>query len=93
MGHHSVVEAKNQLSELIDRAMKGEDVVITRHGTPVVTLKPVRAPPRPMTEADIAWVEARRVRLKTPGLDAVALVRQMRDEDWDGRITEALNPK
>jgi hypothetical protein len=44
MSKHSIVEAKNQLSELIDRAMGGEEVVITRHGHPVVELKAVAAP-------------------------------------------------
>jgi prevent-host-death family protein len=42
MSRHSVVEAKNQLSALIDKAIRGEHVVITRHGQPVVTLHPVR---------------------------------------------------
>ncbi|MFL5257013.1 MAG: type II toxin-antitoxin system Phd/YefM family antitoxin [Rhodopila sp.] len=32
MTQHSAAEAKNQLSDLIDRALAGEDVVITRHG-------------------------------------------------------------
>src|SRR4051812_21984352 len=41
MSSHSVVEAKNKLSELIDRVLDGEGVVITRHGKPVVELKPV----------------------------------------------------
>ena len=35
MSPHSVVEAKNKLSEL-DRALDGEVVIITRHGKPVV---------------------------------------------------------
>ena len=48
MPDYSVVEAKNQLSELIDRALKGEGVVITRHGHPVVELKPVAKPSRPL---------------------------------------------
>jgi prevent-host-death family protein len=39
MSTHSIAKAKNQLSELIDRALKGEGVVITRHGHPVVELK------------------------------------------------------
>ena len=34
-------EAKTHLSELIDRAAKGEEIVITRHGTPVAKLVPV----------------------------------------------------
>jgi prevent-host-death family protein len=43
MSEHSVGEAKAHLSSLIDRAMAGETVVITRHGRPVVTLRPVAA--------------------------------------------------
>jgi prevent-host-death family protein len=77
----SVAEAKTHLSELIDRALAGEEVIITRHGCPVVTLKPVTPPPRRITEADIAWLEAHRVE-RLPGIDAVSLVREMRDEGY-----------
>jgi prevent-host-death family protein len=41
----NVYEAKTQLSKLIDRAMAGEDVVISRSGKPMVRLVPVPAPP------------------------------------------------
>ena len=34
-------EAKNRLSELLDRAEKGEEVVITRRGKPVAKLVPI----------------------------------------------------
>ncbi len=34
----NISAAKPQLSRLIDRAMSGEDVVITRHGRPVARL-------------------------------------------------------
>lgn len=34
----SVYEAKTRLSHLIDRAMRGDEVVITRHGRPVARL-------------------------------------------------------
>jgi prevent-host-death family protein len=37
----NITEAKRQLSTLIDHAMKGDDVVFTRHGKPVVRLVPV----------------------------------------------------
>jgi prevent-host-death family protein len=33
-------EAKTRLSQLVDRAEHGEDIVITRNGTPVVRLTP-----------------------------------------------------
>lgn len=80
MGRHSVAEAKNQLSELIDRALKGEDVVITRHGNPVVELKPVEKPPRPVTRADMDWLRAHRAPRQKMTIDAVTLIRTMRDE-------------
>ena len=82
MRTHSVAEAKNQLSKLIDRALKGEGVVITRRGEPVVELKPVRSPPPPITEADLEWLRARRVGRKPAKTDAGTLLEQMRDEEW-----------
>lgn len=36
-------EAKTHLSKLIERALAGEEVVIARHGAPVVRLQPVTA--------------------------------------------------
>ena len=67
------------LPQLIDRALAGKEVVITRHGCPVVTLKPVAPPPRRITEAHIEWLRAHRVGRKS-GIDAVTLVRQIGDE-------------
>jgi prevent-host-death family protein len=80
MSTHTVAEAKNQLSKLIDRALKGEGIVITRRGQPVVKLKPVRPVPRPIAEADIEWLRARRVGRTMPKADAGTLVSEMRDE-------------
>ena len=80
MGTHSVAEAKNWLPELIDRALKGEDVVITRHGKPVVELKPIPKPPRKVTAADLDWLAARRIKLRKPAEDAGTLLSRMRDE-------------
>jgi prevent-host-death family protein len=83
MTTHSVTEAKNHLPELIDRALKGESVVITRRGQPVVELKPVvQQPGRRITQADIDWLDAHRVGLRGAGEDAVTTVMRMRDEDW-----------
>lgn len=85
MSRHSVVEAKNNLSDLIARAEGGEEVVITRHGVPVAELKavgPARPGPRRMTQADMDWLDSVRI---DPGPDypgAVALIRQMRDEGY-----------
>lgn len=82
MSTHSVAEAKNQLSRLIDRALDGEAVVITRHGHPVVELKPLQTRKVPITEQEIAWIEANRVKPRGEGGDPVELLLRMRDEDW-----------
>jgi prevent-host-death family protein len=80
MSTHTVAEAKNQLSKLIDRALQGEGIVITRRGQPVVALKPVRSLPHPIAEADIEWLRARRVGRTMPVTDAGTLVSEMRNE-------------
>ena len=83
MSTHSVAEAKTQLSKLIDRALNGEAVVITRRGQPVIELKPLRPAPRPITDADIEWLRARRALLKPSKEDAGTFVSRMRDEEWE----------
>ncbi len=82
MANYSVPEAKNRLSELIDRALKGDAVVITRHGRPVAVLKPVAQERRVPTKVDLEWLRARRVGRGIPKEDAGALVSRMRDEEW-----------
>jgi prevent-host-death family protein len=82
MARHSVAEAKNQLSALIDRALQGEEVVITRHGAPVVTLQAVLKAPGPVTEEELEWLDRHRVGGPLPKEDAGAAVSRMRDEDW-----------
>ena len=82
MSRYSVADAKNQLPALINCALAGETVVITRHGRPVAELKPIPAHPRQVTEADLAWLAARRIDLRVPVEDAGSLLRRIRDEDW-----------
>jgi prevent-host-death family protein len=43
----SLYEAKTRLSHLVDRALRGEEVVITRHGRPVARLVPAARMRRP----------------------------------------------
>lgn len=81
MGTHSVAEAKNKLPELIDRAISGEGVIITRHGRPVAELRAIPAPARPITAEDLDWLAARRVGRGRPKEDAGKLLSRMRDED------------
>jgi prevent-host-death family protein len=80
MSTHSVAEAKNRLPELIDRALKGEEVVITRHGRPVAELRPIPTPARPVSAEALDWLAARRVKTRGVTEDAGVLVSRMRDE-------------
>lgn len=81
MSNHSIVEAKNKLSELIDRASRGEGIVITRHGQPVAELKPIVKLPSPITPEDLDWLAEHRAKLPRNRVDAGTLVSTMRDED------------
>jgi len=77
-----VSEAKATLTELVSRAEKGEEVVLTRHGKPVVRLLPVRKKIDPVARmalmkriATLAAAEA------TPGPDAARSQDFLYDDD------------
>lgn len=82
MPHYSVATTKDQLSRLIDKALAGEEVVITRHGKPTVELRVVEGAEKP--RASMAeWMERlRRLRATQTlsDISAADLIRQMRDE-------------
>jgi prevent-host-death family protein len=82
MSRHSVVDAKNNLSDLISRAESGEEVVITRHGVPVAEIRPIRPSPRKLNQADFDWLDSAPIDPGPGYPGAVALVRQMRDEGY-----------
>lgn len=44
MDEVNLYEAKTKLSELVDRAAAGEEIVICRHGRPVARLVPLGPP-------------------------------------------------
>jgi prevent-host-death family protein len=56
----NIHEAKTHFSKMVERALSGEEVVISRNGTPLVTLVPVakkrqaRTPGLSMGAAEIA---------------------------------------
>jgi prevent-host-death family protein len=78
---YSLAEAESNLSALIDRALGGEGVVITRHGAPVIELRPIGKTVKPVTAETLEWLAARRVHPSRPTtLDAGALVSILRDE-------------
>ncbi len=84
MSSHSIAETKDRLSELIGRAEKGEEVVITRHGHPVARISAIEPKPRRITKEDVEWLRKHRVRGKIPKEDAGTFVSRMRDEEWPG---------
>ena len=82
MATYSVAEAKNNLSELIDRTLKGEGVLITRHGKPVVEFKPVPTQVGPVSDAELNWLALNRLQPnRSPAEEAGALMTRIRDED------------
>lgn len=40
----NIYDAKTRLSQLVDRAAAGEDVVVSRHGKPLVRITQLEAP-------------------------------------------------
>lgn len=58
MATYSVADAKNSLPSLIDKALAGEEVIITRRGKPVVELRPASRPAAPAIGTH-EWLRAR----------------------------------
>ena len=81
MASYSIAKAKDNLSKLIDEALAGQEVTITRHGKPVVDLRPARAAGsgRPSPEL-IDKIAARAKTLPSLGENAVDIIRRMRDD-------------
>ena len=72
----SLATAKAQLSELIHQAERGEEILITRHGRPVVRLSAVEQPKRA-----VASRAAFRAGLPGWSKDSASLVRAVREEE------------
>jgi prevent-host-death family protein len=80
MASYSVAEAKNRLPSLIDKALGGEEVVITRHGKVVAELRPRNRLTQEEREAMYAEMAAEASKHPLTGISAVELVRLDRDE-------------
>ena len=48
MAKYNIAQAKSRLSELVDKAMAGEEVVIARDHKPLLKLVPLRDHSRPL---------------------------------------------
>ena len=73
-----IFEAKNRLSELVERAARGEEIVITRRGAQVARLMPPRAPDA-LGLAHALATRIRRSRALQPPGDGVS-IRAMIEE-------------
>ena len=80
MTKYSVADAKNALPKLIDRALAGDEVVITRHGKPVVELKPAQPQPAAST-ATYAWLTARRRERPGVSMTSVEILDRLYESD------------
>jgi len=85
-----VLEAKNRLSELLDRIERGEAITITRHGRPVADLTPIRRKPTPEELKDI--FDAVRSAREGIKLTTREENRRIREEGWDERDKRHRQP-
>ena len=73
MTAYSVADAKNRLPRLIDKALAGEEVIITRRGKPVAELKPASRATRP-SKGTYEWLRSRRDARPGVGLTSVEIL-------------------
>lgn len=73
-----IAEAKDRLSELVDRVERGEEVTITRHGRPAVTMNPARRRPNP-EEVERVFDEIAAHRHELPNLTDDEIVERIRE--------------
>ena len=75
---YSVADAKNRLPRLIDKALAGEQVIITRRGKPVAELRPVARQATPAAGTH-EWLRARTRARPSIGLTSVQILDLMYD--------------
>ena len=83
MTTYSVADAKNGLPRLIDRALGGEEVIISRHGKPVAELRPLSMSVTAQGSATHAWLKGRRQARKGVGMTSVEILDQLYEEPRD----------
>lgn len=79
---YSIADAKNRLPKLIDRALQGEEVIITRRGKPVAELRPASRRSAP-TVGTHEWLRARTRARPSVGLTSVELLDLMYESNED----------
>jgi len=79
MNQYSVTSAKAHFSEILAKAEAGQEVVITRRGTPVARISGTARRRRPL---DFAAIDAFRGGLPPQGQRSSELIRRLRDEKY-----------
>lgn len=71
-------EAKNRLSELLDAAENGEEIMITKHGRPVAKLVPVVEFDRAKAREAAEWLIRTRKERSLGGLSITDMIKEGR---------------
>ena len=85
MTSYSVADAKNHLPKLIDQVLRGEEVIITRRGKPVVELRPASPKPEPPVGSD-EWLFARTRARPGVGMTSVQILDLLYEADEDEHL-------
>lgn len=75
MPSYGIAEAKAQFSDLIERAARGEEVVVTRHGKPMVRFMPAR-PARRVAVEELRAALAKQPKQQGSVVDAIIAMRR-----------------
>ena len=84
MSEYTIAEARDNFTKLIDRALAGEEVTITRRGKSVAKI--VASTPaaecldRPKAFNDMEWLKRHQVETNDPNFDSAVMIRAMRDD-------------
>lgn len=80
MAAYSVADAKANLPRLIDKAMEGEEVVITRHGKVVAEIRPRDVPVEKAALATHERLRALRKSRPSIGITSVELLNELYED-------------
>lgn len=78
MNEIGIYDARTRWSEMIDRVEKGEEITITRHGTPVAKLVPANGRAKASVAEAIAELRRFRRRHKLGGLTIKQMIEEGR---------------
>ncbi len=80
MATYSVADAKNTLPKLIDKALAGEEVIITRRGEPVAELRPAMRRRTP-AKGTYEWLKSRRDARPSIDLTSVEILELLHEPE------------